>query len=202
MIFSPSSGNWKGVFNHFKDNKIISSSTNANGNCDSSVLMQRTAASSLECYIANSQPIHIIFDLLFFRMKITHYNIETSKDCSPPVIWEVSGSNKENGEWAIIDAPPQNDSLCPRKGTETTCSERTTSLIKCEKRNNNYYRYIRFSVIEDRYNKDDYTYIRLGGLEFFGVVYSNENYQKKCSVHISRTKDFYTMSIILATIYS
>ena len=185
MLFPLSNGDYKGILNYTGNYNVPNISINAisersatNNYADIDSLIHHKPTDIFLYGKEGTDPIHIVFDFNFFRIKLSNYLIETVNIGSPPTKWIIAGSNNKQGPWTNIDDPPFNDSLCPKvSGTE--CNQRTTTRWNCAA--SSAFRYIRFSVISDRYNSQTGRYLRFGGLEFYGTLL-NPKYFNSCRI--------------------
>ena len=182
MLINSSRGDFNGIINYFNELDIPRISINADMENFRSVdnFIHRDSSSFVEYNKEGSDPIHIDFDFVFFRVNVSEYLIETSYVGSPPTEWKLSGSNNRVGPWTTIDSPPFNDTLCPKQTTKTECNVRTISKWRCSS-SKSAFRYIRFSMIKDRFNSNTARYLRLGGLEFYGTVHLSR--EKLCTIY-------------------
>ena len=200
MIFPSTLGDFKGIINHLKKYSLPSVSINATlGNFNAvNDFVDHKENSNIVYQDDNNKPISVIFDFCRFRINVTDYLIETGSHGSPPVIWQLSGANELNEKWTIIDSPPQHNTLCPIVSGTTQCNERTISRWKCNS-SSSAYRYIRFTVIKDRYGINE-VYLRLGGLEFYGGLYSTSKFN--CTIKVCKKSKAFVYVIIVCLLIS
>ena len=93
---------------------------------------------------------------------------------TPPVKWELQGSNNEDGEWTVISSPePTNEFCSNNSGTNPNqCGDTRTNLYPCINTNNTF-RYIRIIILLDRYGHffgSTRNYMRFSGFDIFGFL--------------------------------
>ena len=122
----------------------------------------------------------ITFDFgSFFSVFVDHYFFGLIKGHSPPVLWDLRGSNN-NRTWVNISNPPLNDSLCTNssKKINNQCGDDSSVFISC-KSNKRAFRYIQYRLLLDRYQyyfvPDNEFMLRLNMLDFYGLLINKKS---------------------------
>ena len=86
MLIDSSRGNFNGTLKYFGELNIPQISINANMNDNHSVdgFLHYNSSSIVEYSKDGNDPIHIIFDFVFFKVNVSEYLIETVIGGSPP----------------------------------------------------------------------------------------------------------------------
>ena len=133
----------------------------------------------------NSKYSNIIIDLGHFRMIPLHMEIGTVKSGSPPVKFQLFGSNdKEN--WKELTDQINKTDLCPY--ITEKCQENVSTKIEIPYKKG-IFRYFEYRIYQNRYQLEYNEYptpdLRLSGFDLYGFLFSEKSDLIK-AIHIKQ----------------
>ena len=132
-----------------------------------------------------------IINLVDYKVKPISYSFSLKEDNSPPVIWDLSGSNDADN-WEILSNPEKNISVCENHQNQNVpemCNKDTIVHYDITSNNNKFYQFIRFRVLLDRkmeYKPNSLTNLyRVGFIELYGTLQNTLKFTSKITFRIN-----------------
>ena len=135
-------------------------------------------------------PAYLIFDFGdIIRVKPTMYSISINNGSTPPFEWSVLGKN--DNDWNLLSHPTTDSLFCP--GMQT-CTDSVIKKYDIYSNNTEFYRYIKFNIIDSRISGANY--FRIRKFEIYGFIYDN-NFCNTIKHSIFKTLPFVLFIFIL-----
>lgn len=170
-IFRYLERNFSGIFNylgvHDKSAITMTSDGTITGDLTDSLFKPYESKAMIDVDESKNPAPHFTIDFSRYKAYVTNYQMQTIAGSTPPVAWNIKGSN-DNKEWSLLDEKSNQDELI--------CERNTNYNHQCKGRDTTFYslanpigpfRYIKYTCIKNRINNLD---IRIGGFELYGSI--------------------------------
>ena len=201
--FQYSGRNFSGIFNylktHDKSSIIMTTDGDISGILTDFLFKPYESNAMIDVNEKLNPPApHFIIDFSKYKAYIINYQMQTIAGATPPVDWNITGSN-DNKTWYLLDEKMNQDEyMCERNPNYVhQCKNRGTTIYTM---NNQIgpFRFLKFTCKRNRVNNLD---IRIGGFELYGSIIPLNGFMVAKQTKCVDKNGHFSLSVYVVLIY-